>query len=77
MMLQLKIATGIIHSQCMAPIKLTVIGCIDYLAYGTIFMHAMFCQKNNLEVFFPAKKPKMSAGRCWASNGPNNDDSDG
>jgi hypothetical protein len=61
-MLQLKRATGIIHSQLMASIALTVIACIDYLAYGTNFMPAMFCQKKYF-IFFPPKKPKMSAER--------------
>jgi hypothetical protein len=27
----------------MASIVLTMMGCIDFLAYGTIFMCAMFC----------------------------------
>jgi hypothetical protein len=36
-----------------API---VIGCIDYLAYGTIIMCAMFLQKIKLDVFFFARK---------------------
>jgi hypothetical protein len=60
----------------MVSIVLTVIGCIDYLAYGTIFTRVMFCQKKILEVFFSPKNPKMSAERWWASNGPNDDDSD-
>ena len=30
------------HPQQMALIVLTVIGCIDYLAYGTIFTCAIF-----------------------------------
>jgi hypothetical protein len=47
----------------MASIALTVIGCIDYLAYGTIFTCATFCQKRIVDVFFLPKKPKMSAGR--------------
>ncbi len=38
----------------MASIALSVVGCIDYLAYyGAIFTRAVF----------PAKKPKMFAGR--------------
>jgi hypothetical protein len=61
----------------MASIALTVIGCIDYLAYGTIFTRAMFCQKKYLKVFNLPKKPKMSAGRWWASDGPADDDIDG
>ncbi len=44
------------QSKQMASFALTVIGCIDYLAFGSIFMHAMFCPKNKLDVFFPAKK---------------------
>ncbi len=61
----------------MASIVLTVIGYIDCLAYGTVFVHAMFCQKKILDVLFPPKKPKISAGTWSASNGLNNDDSDG
>ena len=44
------------HSQRMALIALSVIGCIDYLAYGTIFTRAMFRPKIKLDVFFPARK---------------------
>ena len=40
----------------MASIALSVIGCIDYLAYGTIFMRAMFRPKKKVDVFFPARK---------------------
>jgi hypothetical protein len=40
----------------MASIALSIIGCIDYLAYGTIFMRAMFRPKKKLDVFFPARK---------------------
>jgi hypothetical protein len=40
----------------MASIALSIIGCIDYLAYGTIFMCAMFRPKKKLDVFFPARK---------------------
>ena len=40
----------------MASIALSVIGCIDYLAYGTIFTRAMFRPKKKLEVFIPARK---------------------
>ncbi len=56
MMLQLKRATGIIHSQRMASMVPIVIGCIDYLAYGTFFMHAMFLPKIKLDVFFLPEK---------------------
>ena len=42
--------------QRMASIALSVIGCIDYLAYGTIFTRAMFLPKKKLDVFFPARK---------------------
>jgi hypothetical protein len=40
------------HSQRMASIAPIVIGCNDYLAYGTIFTHAMFLPKIKLHVFF-------------------------
>ncbi len=40
----------------MASIAPIVIGCIDYLAYGTIFTRAMFLPKKKLDVFFPARK---------------------
>jgi hypothetical protein len=56
MTLQLKRATGIIHSQRMASIVPIVIGCIDYLAYGTFFTRAMFRPKKKRDVFFPARK---------------------
>jgi hypothetical protein len=47
----------------MASIAPIVIGCIDYLvAYRTIFTRVMFCPKIKLDVFFPARKPQMSAG---------------
>jgi hypothetical protein len=39
----------------MALIAPIVIGCIDYLAYGTIFTRAMFLPKIKLE-FFPTRK---------------------
>ncbi len=42
-------------SQGMASIALTVIGCIDYLAYGSIFTRAMFRPKKS-SMFFSAKK---------------------
>jgi hypothetical protein len=44
------------HPQQMASIMLIVIGCIDYLAYGTIFTRVMFRPKIKLDVFFPARK---------------------
>jgi hypothetical protein len=55
MTLQLKRATGIMNSQRVASIALSVIGCIDYLANGTIFTRAMFLSKK-IDVFFPARK---------------------
>jgi len=39
----------------MALIALSVVGCIAYLAYGTIFMRAMFCPEKKV-MFFPARK---------------------
>ena len=56
MTLQLKRAKGIMHSQRMASITLSIIICIDYLAYGTIFTRAMFLPKQKLDVFFLARK---------------------
>ena len=50
----------------MASIALSIIGCIDYLAYGTIFMRAMFRPKKNLMFFFPPEKPEMSPGEWCA-----------
>jgi hypothetical protein len=44
------------HSQQMASIAPIVIGCIDYLAYGTIFTRVMFRPKIKLDVFFSARK---------------------
>jgi hypothetical protein len=44
------------HSQRMASIAPIVIGCIDYLAYGTIFIRVMFRPKIKLDGFFPARK---------------------
>ncbi len=38
-----------------ASIALSVVGCIDFLAYGTIFTRAMFCPKIKLDVFFARK----------------------
>jgi hypothetical protein len=52
----------------MASIALSVIGCIDYLAYGTIFTRAMFCPKKKLMFFFPPEKPEMSPGG-WCHGG--------
>ena len=40
----------------MASIALSIIGCIDYLAYGTIFTRVMFRPKKKVDVFFPARK---------------------
>ena len=57
MMLQLKRAHhALLHSQRMASTAPIVMGCIDYLAYGTIFTRAMFRPKIKLNVFFPARK---------------------
>jgi hypothetical protein len=57
MTLQLKRAKGIMYSQRMASIALSIIGCIDYLlAYGTIFTCAMFLPKKKLDVSFFARK---------------------
>jgi hypothetical protein len=39
----------------MALIVLTVIGCIDYLAFGSIFMRAMFRPKNKVDCFYSQK----------------------
>jgi hypothetical protein len=46
------------HSQRMVSIVPIVIGCIDYLAYGTIFMRVMFCPKIKLDDFFPSQKSR-------------------
>ena len=62
MTLQLKRAKGIMHSQRMALIALSVIGCIDYLAFGTIFTRALFRPKKKLIFFSPPEKPEMSPG---------------
>jgi hypothetical protein len=43
------------HSQQMVSIAPILIGCIDYLAYETIFMRAMFRPKIKLDVLFPKK----------------------
>jgi hypothetical protein len=43
----------------MALIALTSIGCIIYLALGTVLMCAMFCwqqREKKPDLFFPAKK---------------------
>ena len=40
----------------MASIALSVVRCIDYLAYGSIFTRAMFLPKKKGDVFFPARK---------------------
>ena len=56
MALQLKRANALMHSQQMASIAPTLIGCNDYLAYGTIFMRAMFRPKIKLDVVFLARK---------------------
>jgi hypothetical protein len=49
----------------MASIALSVVGCIDYLAYGTIFTRVMFLSKKKGDVFFLPEKPQMSAGGWW------------
>jgi hypothetical protein len=54
----------------MASIVLIVIGRIDCLAYGTIFMRAMFRPKLKLDFFSPPEKPQMSAGGWWVSDVP-------
>jgi hypothetical protein len=46
----------------MASIALSVVGCIDYLAYGTIFTRVMFLPKIKLDVFFSARK---AVDACW------------
>jgi hypothetical protein len=51
----------------MASIALIVIRCIDYLAFGSTFMHAMFRPKNKLDVFFSAKK---AVDERWEVVGP-------
>jgi hypothetical protein len=60
MTLQLKRATGIIHSQQMASIAPIVIECNDYLAYGTIR------SKIKLEVF---SRQKAVDEPCWEMAG--------
>jgi hypothetical protein len=66
-------ACGFLRSQGMALIALRVVGCIDYLAYGTIFMRAMFRPKKKLEVFldfFPARKAQDVRWEEVQSEGP-------
>jgi hypothetical protein len=50
-------ANPIPRSQQMASIALSVVGCIDYLAYGTIFTRVMFLPKIKLDIFFSPEKP--------------------
>jgi len=53
----------------MASIAPILIGCIDYLAYGTIFTCAMFCPKINLMFFFTRKagdEPAPESGMVGA-----------
>ncbi len=65
------------YSQQMASIAPIIIGCIDYLAYGTIFTRVMFCPKIILDVFFSARKAadehwvvvRGGAGRGGAGRG--------
>jgi hypothetical protein len=47
------------------------IGCIDYLAYGTIFKLRCFVRKKKLDVFFPARKAvdERWAGRAGWGGG--------
>jgi len=69
-MLQLKRANGIILSWWIASIAPIAIRCIDYLAYGTIFMREMmFRPKIKLGVFFSPEKPEMSPGE-WCPPPP-------
>jgi hypothetical protein len=46
----------------MASIAPIVINCIDYLAYGTIFVCAMFRPKIKLDVFFHQKSRRCLLG---------------
>jgi hypothetical protein len=57
MALQLKRANTLLHSQQMASIAPIIIGCIDYLAYGSIFKRVTFRPKIKLVVFFSPEKP--------------------
>jgi hypothetical protein len=50
------------QSKLMALIVLTIIGCIDYLAFGSIFTCAMFCPKNKLNVLFRQKSRRQVLG---------------
>ena len=70
----------------MASIALSVVGCIDYLAYGTIFTCAMFLPKKKGDVFFPARKAaderwgvveEVVADAMWVFPTTENDDNDG
>jgi hypothetical protein len=53
----------------MALIALTSIGCIIYLALGTVFMRAMFRQRQQErkpDLFFSAKKAQdVCRGEVW------------
>ena len=56
------------HSQRMVSIAPILIGCIDYLAYETIFMRVMFRPKIKLDVFFFHQKScrcLLPGGRRW------------
>ena len=50
------------HSQQMALIAPIVIGCIDYLACGTLFTRAMNGRKIKLDVFFHQKSHRCLTG---------------
>ena len=55
----------------MASIALSIVGCIDYLAYGSIFTHAVFpfiAKEVEIEFLIPAKKPKMFTRRRCPAN---------
>ena len=62
MTLQLKRAKTQMHSQQMALIAPIVIGCIDYLACGTLFTRAMNGRKIKLDVFFHQKSHRCLTG---------------
>jgi hypothetical protein len=51
----------------MAFIVLSVVGCIDYLAYGSIFRREVFLfvakEEKKMSFLIPAKKTKVFAGR--------------
>jgi hypothetical protein len=49
-------ACGFLRSQGMASIALSVVGCIDYLAYGTIFTMCDVSSEKKRCFFFPARK---------------------